>query len=69
VKPCIKAAANLTGQLKLHRSTSRLLDHHGSAPNLGAGEEDDDLQLHQIPAARLAVDCKIKQRSILLALL
>lgn len=51
------------------RSIRLSLDHHGSAPDIGAGDKHADPQLHQVAATQLAVDSKIKKRAISQALL
>ncbi len=64
LEPCRKAAASVSGNLELHRSSCLLLDDESAAPNIGPRHKITDLELHKVAAAQLAVDGEVKQRTI-----
>lgn len=61
LEPCSKATASVSRDLELHWPTGFLLDHHRAVSDFRPGQEITYLQLHQITAAELAVDCEVEQ--------
>jgi hypothetical protein len=64
LEPCQQACSGIARDLELHRSAGLLLDHHRPGANVVTGDQRTDLEFDQIAAAQLAVDGRIKQRSV-----
>ncbi|MDR6758937.1 hypothetical protein J2Y48_004247 [Mycoplana sp. BE70] len=63
-KPCKQTCPDVTRDLKLDRASGFLLDDHGTGSDILACDEGSNLNLSQIAASELTVDCEIKQRSV-----
>jgi hypothetical protein len=68
-KPLQQACASGLQELKLHWATSLLLDDNGTLTNASSTDQLIDLNLHEVAAAKLAVDSEVEERSIAEAVL
>ena len=59
-----QAPSYIKGDLKLDGTTGLLLDDNGACPDLRSGSKITNLDLEQIAAAKLIIDCQIEQSTI-----
>jgi hypothetical protein len=64
LEPGSQAPSRLSHYLELHWPASLQLDDSGAVANLPTAHDISDLDLDEITATQLAVDCQIKQRSV-----
>lgn len=64
VQPCRNGSAGSFGDLEPNRLPRLALDDRGALLDLPGREHVRHLELDEVPAAQLAVDCKVEQRKI-----
>lgn len=64
LKPGKQACPDLGRNLKLYRTSSLLLNDHGTSSNFLACDEGANFDLNEIAASELAVDSEIEQRTV-----